>query len=86
MYLIAVEGGKYAANNATTPDGEFVDGLACFPDQDDAVAYMGLPKSLRGSVVSVTFDESREIAKCKACLGALLLFVMGRIVEIHYIR
>jgi hypothetical protein len=86
VYLISVGGGKYAANNATAPDGTVLDGLACFPSPDDATTYMGLLAGLSGEIVSKTFEEAREIAKGKPKLNCLLLFLGGHIVEIHYVR
>jgi hypothetical protein len=86
LFLISVGEGKYAANNATAPDGSVLDGLACFPTPDDAMVYTGLLAGLNGEIVSKTFEEAREIAKSKPQLNCLLLFVDGKIVEIHYVR
>jgi len=86
LYLISVGGDKYACNNATGKDGERLDGLATFPDPDEATTYMGLLAGLSGSIVSKSFEEAREIAKSKPILSCLLLFVGGHIVEIHYVR
>ncbi|HVT11345.1 MAG TPA: hypothetical protein VHE55_03690 [Fimbriimonadaceae bacterium] len=86
LFLIAVGDGKYAANNATAPDGTELDGLACFPSPDDATTYMGLLAGLSGDIVGKTFEEAREIAKSKPRLNCLLLFLAGHIVEIHFIR
>jgi len=86
LFLISVGGDKYAANNATAPDGTDLNGLACFPSPDDATTYMGLLAGLSGDIVGKTFEEAREIAKGKPKLNCLLLFVDGRIVEIHFIR
>lgn len=86
IYLISVGDGKYAANNATLPDGESINGLACFPTLDDATTYMGLLAGLSGDTVKKTFEEARQIAKSKEVLHAMFLFDGGRIVEIHFVR
>jgi hypothetical protein len=86
LYLISVGEGKYAANNATLPDGDVLDGLACFPSPDDATTYMSLLAGLSGEIVSKSFEEAREIAQSKPRLNCLLLFVAGRIVEVHYVK
>jgi hypothetical protein len=86
LFLISVGGDKYAANNATGPDGSTLDGLACFPSPDDATTYMGLLAGLSGDIVGKTFEEAREIAKGKPKLNCLFLFVAGHIVEIHFVR
>jgi hypothetical protein len=86
LYLISVGEGKFAANNATLPDGENVNGLACFPDPDEATTYMGLLAGLSGEIVTKSFEEAREIAKSKPVLSCLFLFVGGKIVEVHYVR
>ena len=52
LFLISVGGDKYACNNATLPDGQVVDGLASFPDADEATTYMGLLAGLNGEIVS----------------------------------
>ncbi len=79
-------GDKYACNNATAPDGQRLDGLATFPNPDEATTYMGLLAGLGGDIVSKSFEEAREIAKSKPVLSCLFLFVGGRIVEIHFVR
>jgi hypothetical protein len=86
LFLISVGQDKYAANNATLPDGQRVDGLATFPDPDEATTYMGLLAGLSGEIVTKTFEQAREIAKSKPKLSAVFLFVAGRIVEVHYVR
>lgn len=86
LFLISVGGDKYAANNATAPDGTVLDGLACFPSPDDATTYMGLLAGLSGEIVGKTFEEAREIAKGKPKLNCLLLFLAGKIVEVHFVR
>lgn len=86
LYLISVGGDKYACNNATGKDGTPMDGLATFPDPDEATTYMGLLAGLAGDIVSKSFEEAREIAKSKPRLNCLFLFVGGHIVEIHYVR
>lgn len=86
VYLISVGDGKFAANNATLPDGQKVDGLAAFPDPDEATTYMSLLAGLSGDIVAKSFEEAREIAKSKPRLSCLFLFVAGRIVEVHYVR
>jgi len=86
LYLIQVGDGKYAANNATLPDGQNVNGLATFPDPDEATTYMGLLAGLSGEIVAKSFEEAREIAKSKPALSCVLLFVAGKIVEVHYVR
>ncbi len=86
IFLIQVGEGKYAANNATLPDGQVVDGLACFPTPDDAMVYTGLLAGLNGEVVGKSFEEAREIAISKPRLSCLLLFVDGKIVDIHHVR
>jgi hypothetical protein len=86
LYLISVGGGKYACNNATGKEGERIDGLATFPNPDEATTYMGLLNGLSGDIVSKSFEEARDIAKSKPILSCLFLFLAGHIVEIHYIR
>lgn len=86
VYLISVGGGKYACNNATGKEGEKLDGLATFPNPDEATTYMGLLAGLSGEIVMKSFEEAREIAKSKPMLSCLFLFLGGHIVEIHYIR
>jgi len=86
LYLISVGGDKYACNNATAPDGQRLDGLATFPDADEATTYMGLLAGLSGDIVAKTFEEAREIAKSKPVLSCLFLFVAGHIVEIHFVK
>jgi hypothetical protein len=86
LFLISVGGDKYAANNATLPDGQTVDGLATFPDADEATTYMGLLAGLNGEIVVKTFDEAREIAVSKPRLMCLFLFVAGRIADVHWVR
>jgi hypothetical protein len=86
LFLIGVGGDKYACNNATLPDGQNADGLATFPDPDEATTYMGLLAGLSGSIVAKSFEEAREIAKSKPRLSCMFLFVAGKIVEVHYVR
>lgn len=86
LFLISVGTDKYAANNATLPDGQNLNGLATFPTESEAEHYMGLLAGLSGETVAKTFDEAREIAKGKPVLSCLFLFVQGHIVEVHYIR
>lgn len=86
LYLISVGDGRYAANNATLPDGQNLDGLASFPDPDEATTYMGLLAGLNGEIVAKSFEEAREIAKSKPRLSCVFLFVGGKIVEVHYVR
>lgn len=86
IFLITVGDNKYAANNATLPDGQNVNGLACFPNMDDATTYMGLLAGLNGEIVGKSFEEAREIAKSKPALSCLFLFVDGKIVDVHYVR
>jgi hypothetical protein len=86
LYLISVGGDKYACNNATGQDGVPLDGLATFPNPDEATTYMGLLAGLSGTIVMKSFEEAREIAKSKPKLSCLFLFVAGHIVEIHHIR
>ncbi len=86
LFLISVGGDKYACNFATGKEGEPLDGLATFPDPDEATTYMGLLAGLSGDIVSKTFEEAREIAKSKPRLNCLFLFVAGQIVEICYIK
>jgi len=86
LYLICVGGDKYACNNATGKDGESLDGLATFPNPDEATTYMGLLAGLGGDIVSKSFEEARDIAKSKPRLNCLFLFLAGHIVEIHYVR
>lgn len=86
VHLISVGGGKYAANNATLPDGQQVNGLACFPSADDATTYMGLLAGLSGDIVAKTFEEAREIAISKPVLSCLFLFEGGKIKDVHWVR
>lgn len=87
LFLIDVGGGKYACNNVT-PLGEEkpINGLACFPDPDEATSYMGLLAGLSGDIVQKSFEEAREIALSKPILNSLVLFVATKIVEIHWVR
>jgi hypothetical protein len=86
LFLISVGGGKYAANNASLPDGQTVDGLATFPDADEATTYMGMLSGLSGDIVSKTFDEAREITVSKPRLMCMFLFAAGKIVDVHWVR
>ncbi len=86
LCLISVGGDKYACNNATGKEGERIDGLATFPNPDEATTYMGLLAGLSGEIVSKSFEEAREIAKSKPKLSCLFLFHAGQIVDIHYVR
>jgi hypothetical protein len=86
VYLISVGENKFAANNVTLPDGQNVNGLACFPSGDDATTYMGLLAGLSGEIVSRSFEEAREIAISKPVLSCLLLFDGGRITDVHWVR
>ncbi len=86
VYLIGVGGERYAANNATLPDGQTVDGLATFPDPDEATTYMGLLAGLNGEIVSKTFEEARNITISKPRLMCMFLFAGGRIVDVHWVR
>ena len=86
VFLISVGEDKYAANNVALPDGQTVNGLACFPSPDDATTYMGLLAGLSGKIVGKTFDEAREIALSKPILSCLLLFVGGHIIDVHWVR
>lgn len=86
LYLISVGEDRYAANNATLPDGQNADGLACFPDPDEATTYMGLLAGLSGDIVAKSFEEARDIVKSKEKLTCLFLFVGGKIVEVHYVK
>ena len=86
VYLISMGDGKYAANNATTPDGMSVNGIACFPTPDDATTYMGLLAGLSGEMVKKSFAEARDIAKSKPIIDCLFLFIDGKIIEIHFVK
>lgn len=86
LYLINVAGDKYAANNATLPDGQSIDGLATFPDPDEATTYMGMLSGLSGDIVKKSFEEARNIAISKPRISCLFLFVGGRIVDLHWVR
>jgi hypothetical protein len=86
LFLISVGNGKYASNNATLPDGQNINGLACFPSADDGVQYMGMLSGLSGDLVGKSFEEARQIAISKPVLSALFLFLDGHIVEVHYVR
>lgn len=86
LHLISVGDGKYAGNNATLPDGQNVNGLATFPNPDEATTYMGLLAGLNGQIVGKSFEEAREIAKSKPTLSCMFLFVGGKIVEVHFVR
>lgn len=86
LFLISAGGDKYAANNATLPDGQTIDGLATFPDADEATTYMSLLAGLSGEIVSKSFEEAREIAVSKPRLMCLFLFVAGRIADVHWVR
>lgn len=86
LFLINVRGDLYAANNATLPDGQTVDGLATFPDADEATTYMGLLAGLSGEIVKKTFEEARQIAVSKPRLMCMFLFVGGKIADLHWVR
>jgi hypothetical protein len=86
LYLIAVGDDKYACNNATLPDQQNVNGLACFPALDDAVSYMGMLAGLSGETKKFPFGEARDIAKSKPVLDAMFLFDENRIVEVHFVK
>ncbi len=86
LILISVGGDKYACNHAILPDGQAINGLACFPSADDATTYMGLLAGLSGDMVKKSFEEARQIAIGKPVLSALFLFIDGHILDVHYIR
>jgi len=86
LFLISMGDDKYAANNANLPDGQNLNGLASFPNADEATTYMGLLAGLSGDIVSKSFEEAREIAKSKPKLSCIFLFVGGKIVDVHYVR
>lgn len=86
LFMISAGDDKYAANNATLPDGQTIDGLATFPDADEATTYMSLLAGLSGEIVSKTFEEAREIAVSKPRIMCLFLFVGGRIADLHWVR
>jgi len=86
LYLISVGDGMYAANNATLPDGQNLNGLASFPDREEALTYMGLLAGLSGDIVPKTFEEARDIAKSKPRLSCIFLFAHSKIVDVHYVR
>lgn len=86
LFLIEVEPGRYAANNATLPDLTQIDGLACFKSCEDACIYMSLSENrgIVGVTKEVTFSEARYIAKEKEQLNCLLLFANGFIIDYHF--
>ncbi|MBC8063882.1 MAG: hypothetical protein H7Y17_03570 [Chlorobia bacterium] len=86
LFLINAGGDRYAANNATLPDGQTIDGLATFPDADEATTYMSLLAGLSGEIIGKTFEEAREIAVSKPRLMCLFLFVGGKIADVHWVR
>ena len=86
IYLISVGEDKFAANNATTPDGMVVNGLACFISPDDATTYMAKETHLDGKIKKSSFNDAREIAKSKPALDCLFLFQGVQIIEIHFVR
>lgn len=88
LYLIRVDGYRYAANCATVPDGSMINGIACFSDTGDADQYMTLPekKGITGKIIISSFDKAREIAKRKEGINTLILFRKGKIVDFHYVK
>ena len=86
IYLISVGDEKFACNNATTPDGMTVNGLACFLSPDDATTYMAAEKHLEGKIKKSSFQEARDLAKSKPVLDCLFLFQGVQIIEIHFVR
>ena len=86
LYVIDCGGGRFAANNATLPDGQTVDGLATFPDPDEATTYMGLLAGLGGEIAKKTFEEAREITVSKPRLMCMFLFAGAKIVDVHWVR
>jgi hypothetical protein len=86
LLLIALGNGKYAANQADTPDGQKINGLACFPNVEEAISYTNDLKGLNGEFERKSFAEAREIAQSKPILHAMFLFVEQKIVEIHFVR
>ena len=86
IYLISVGENKYACNNATTPDGMEVNGLACFLSPDDATTYMSAETHLEGDIKKSSFNDARDIAKGKPVLDCLFLFQGVQIIEIHFVR
>lgn len=86
LYVIDCGGGRFAANNATLPDGQTIDGLATFPDPDEATTYMGLLAGLGGEIAKKSFEEAREITVSKPKLMCMFLFVGGRIADVHWVR
>lgn len=86
VLLISMGEDLWAANNATLPDGQSVNGLACFPTPDDASTYAAMLTGLNGEFVKKKFEEAREIAIRKERLQALFLFKDGHIVEVHFVK
>lgn len=86
LFMISAGEGKYAANNASLPDGSAINGLAVFPTPQDAELYTMNPKGLAGEIIQKSFADAREIAISKPNIDGLLLFVNNRIVEYHYVR
>jgi hypothetical protein len=88
LYVLSIPVEKYAAVKATLPDLDILDGIACFPEPDDAVQFMALPspKSIQGRITSATFDEARAIALSRPNLNSLVLYVKGRLVDYHFVR
>lgn len=86
VYVISMGDGKYACNNSTMKDGTVVQGLAVFPTEIDTQVYANQLAGLSGQAKMISFEEAREIAKSKPVLQALLLFQLGVIVEVHFVR
>ena len=86
LYVISVALLQAYRSSPTLPDGQNADGLATFPDPDEATTYMGLLAGLSGEIKPVKFEDAREIVKRKPRLSCLFLFLGGRIVEVHYVK
>ena len=86
VYLIGMGGDRYAANNATLSDGQSIDGLATFPDPDEATTYMSLLAGLSGEIVKKSYEEARNIAISKPRLMCMFLFIGGKIADVQWVR
>lgn len=86
LWVLQCPDGKHWCINATLPDLEEIDGLACFESEVQAVRYESSCAMLGGSAKPVPFDTAREIAKSIPRADAILLVKNSKVVDFHYVR
>lgn len=87
LIMISLGGGKYAANNATTPgpDPMDVNILVVFTTEEEAEKWEAKWK-LTGEHVSKNFEEARAIALSKSNVFGLGLQINANTAIIHWVR